>query len=94
MKKHSNTDTLRFTEETTKIAQDLETSSAPSQRIIKRLVSKRKLLHCNPPSKTYDESPAKSIDKRNIRLRMQLCDKDHEKDKLMKAGVKYLRNLG
>lgn len=63
-------------------------------RIIKRLVSKRKLLHSKPPSLTYDESPVRKVDKKNLQLNLLKTSAEQEKDKSMKAGIKYLRNLG
>jgi hypothetical protein len=71
IKKHSNTEPIVLLSDS--IRQDLSDNNptiSSHQKIIKKLVSKRKLLHCIPPSNTYDESPAKLIDKRNIKLRL------------------------
>eukprot|EP00347_Sterkiella_histriomuscorum_P009357 403341525 len=72
-----------------------ESSDEKPQKIIKKLISSRKFYHSNPTVyKNVQESPVKRLkDQRNMH-QILFNNIEDQKDKNMRAGIKYLRNLG
>ncbi|CDW82126.1 UNKNOWN [Stylonychia lemnae] len=64
------------------------------QKMVKRLISSKKFLHSQPEYKNNQESPIKKIEQSDSKKLFLLTSQEDEKDRNMKAAIKFLRNLG